>query len=242
MGEATAPPSKVSMLINSKPHTFEVDIGAAVTIMSQTEFQKSMTFPEGVPTPSQDFLGGTVTGQWGGGYQVQYEQQTQVLSLAVVAGSGPNLLGRDWLQHIQLDWREIKAVAHNAVGSLGYLLDKYGDIFNYGVGTIKGFQAKLHVKSDVRPKFFKPRSVPYALRSGLEDELDRLEHEGILEKVTHSEWATPVGAVPKPGHVRLCGDYKVTVNPSLDVDQYPLPKAEDLSRREAVYETRFNAS
>ena len=65
VGEATAPPSKVSMLINSKPHTFEVDIGAAVTIMSQTEFQKSMTFPEGVPTPSQDFLGGTVTGQWG---------------------------------------------------------------------------------------------------------------------------------------------------------------------------------
>ena len=89
-------------------------------------------------------------------------------------------------------------MAHNAVGSLGYLLDKYGDVFNEGVGTIKGFQAKLHVKSDVRPKFFKPRSVPYVLCSGLEDELDRLEHEGILEKVTHSEWATPVVAVPKP--------------------------------------------
>ena len=67
-------------------------------------------------------------------------------------------------------------MAHNAMGSLGYLLDKYGDIFNEGVGTIKGFQAKLHVKSDVNPKFFKPRSIPYALRSGL---VDRLEHEGI---------------------------------------------------------------
>ena len=157
--------------------------------------------------------------------QVQYEQQTQVLSLAVVAGSGPSLLGWDWLQHIQLDWPEIKAVIHNAVGSMGYLLDKYGVIFNEGVGTIKGFQAKLHVKSDVRPKFFKPRSVLYALRSGLEDDLDRMKHEGILEKVTHSEWTTPVVAVPKPdGHVWLCGDYKVTVNPSLDVDQYPLPK------------------
>ena len=71
--------------------------------------------------------------------------------------------------------------------------------------------------------------VPYALRSSIEDELDRLEQEGILEKVTHSEWATPIVAIPKPdGRVRLCGDFKVTVNQFLRVDHYPLPTAQDL--------------
>ena len=71
--------------------------------------------------------------------------------------------------------------------------------------------------------------MPYALRSHIEEELDRLKREGIMEKVTHSEWATPIVAVPKlDGWVRLCGDFKVTVNQSLSVDQYPLPKVDDL--------------
>ena len=64
------------------------------------------------------------------------------------------------------------------------------------------------------------------LRGAIEEELER---EGILVKITHSEWATPVVAVPKPdGQVHLCGDFKVTINQALQVDQYPLPMAQDL--------------
>ena len=63
----------------------------------------------------------------------------------------------------------------------------------------------------------------------IEQELQRLEAEGIIEKVSHSKWAAPVIPVQKGDRkMRLCGDYKMTVNRSLEVDQYPLPKPEDL--------------
>ena len=75
----------------------------------------------------------------------------------------------------------------------------------------------------------KPHSVPYASQDAIEKELERLEKLGVIEKVNHSEWATPIVPVLKPdGSTRICSDYKVTINPQISVDQYPLAKVDDL--------------
>ena len=67
------------------------------------------------------------------------------------------------------------------------------------------------------------------MKAAVERELERLESECVLEKVDFSEWAAPIVAVPKKdGRMRICGDYKVTVDPALDIDQYPLPRSEDV--------------
>ncbi|KAL0821502.1 hypothetical protein ABMA28_004966 [Loxostege sticticalis] len=52
---------------------------------------------------------------------------------------------------------------------------------------------------------------------------------GVIEPVEHSDWATPLVIVHKPdGSLRLCADFKTTLNKVLLVDKYPVPKIEDL--------------
>ena len=71
--------------------------------------------------------------------------------------------------------------------------------------------------------------MPYSLKPAAEAELDRLEKEGVVTEVSHGAWAAPMVVVPKAdGGIRLCGDFKVTVNQVLDVDKYPLPNPQDL--------------
>jgi len=80
-----------------------------------------------------------------------------------------------------------------------------------------------------KPLFHCPRSVLFALKAHVESELDWLEEAGVLEKVSFSGWAAPIVAVPKKdGRVHICGNYKVTINLVLDIEQYPLPRAMDL--------------
>ena len=138
--------------------------------------------------------------------------------------------------HFKLDWKTIGLITlENTKARVDVLLKKYEEVFSSSRGAMKHFSAKLNVnKEDARPIFLKPRSVPFAIREAIEAELKRLEakgiiDEGIIEKVPHSKWAAPIVPVPKgDGKIRICGDYKVTVNQSLQVDQYLLPKPEDL--------------
>ena len=71
--------------------------------------------------------------------------------------------------------------------------------------------------------------MPFAIKETVGKELDRLEADGIIEKIESSDWAAPIVSIPKgDGSIRICGDYKVTINPFLIVDQHPLPKPEEL--------------
>ena len=88
---------------------------------------------------------------------------------------------------------------------------------------------ELHTKPGATPRFHKARKLPYSMKEGVEEELFRLQNAGIISPIQFSEWATPIVPVVKSnGTIRICGDYKATVNPILEVDHYPLPDIDEL--------------
>ena len=64
----------------------------------------------------------------------------------------------------------------------------------------------------------------------VEKELQRLETLEIIKPVKSSKWAAPIVPVLKPDckSFRICGIYKLMANKALRLEQYPLPKVEDL--------------
>ena len=91
---------------------------------------------------------------------------------------------------------------------------------------MKGVQAKLAVKPDSKPR---AQTAPYALCEAIEKDLSWLQQLGVIESVKYSNWAMPIVPVPKPdGSVRICSDFKVTINPVLQIDKHLIPKPEDL--------------
>jgi len=87
----------------------------------------------------------------------------------------------------------------------------------------------VSLKANVVLSFCKPRKLPFALKPVVGDELDHLENQGVIKKVPHFDWATPIVVIRKPwDKVCICGDFKITINPVLKIDVYPILLPDEL--------------
>lgn len=109
------------------------------------------------------------------------------------------------------------------------LKSKFPTVFTDKLGLYKGGTFKLELKDDSQPVFMKPRVLPYAMIDKVEMEIQRLVDDDVIFPVKSSDWATPVVPVIKSnGQMRLCGDFKTTLNKNIKVDKYPIPRISDL--------------
>ena len=229
----------VSLVVNDRLCSFELDTGASSTIIGHHDWCKlgkpslqssklRLTCYSGKPL--------TLLGECN--VNVKLGKELISLSLVVVSGTGPALLGLEWIHALKLDLNRIihgsnsdPCSIHRVLDDkkLSTILDKYKSVLSNELGHCTKVKAHIELQPDATPRFFKPRPLPFAYLSGVKEELDRQVNIGILEKVDTSSWAAPIVPVKKPnGRIRICGDFKVTINPQICIDQHPIPTVDEL--------------
>ena len=90
-------------------------------------------------------------------------------------------------------------------------------------------KVRLQIDESLKPKFHKPRKISFILRDMVKAELECLQQQGIFSLVKHARWAAPIVPVVKQkGTIRVCCDFKTTVNQTSPIETYPVPCIEKL--------------
>lgn len=157
---------------------------------------------------------------------------TQATVTFYVTQKGASLLGLDAIQKLQINIVGSSLTClHTTTNQLELPENTppgFEALFSEGLGFVKDYVHQIKRRPDVTPVIAKLRRLPLALRQQVSDELARLEHEDIIERVDASEWVSPLVVVKKKdGSLRLCVDLREP-NKAIVVDGYPLPHTEEL--------------
>ena len=219
-----------TLKVEGAPIRFIIDTACPVTLISSQLYQRHFKH---LPLRSNDlklcsYSHHRIPVQGVLQVRVLYEDVQFNLPLYVTEGDNASLLGRQWLQAIRLDWCRVFQIQATDT-EMETILSEFQDVFAERQTPMMNFKADIQVKDGVTPLFHKPRPVPFSLKERVGQELDRLQEAGIITRIDSSDWAAPLVVVPKADNsLRLCGDYKVTINQVIKQETYPLPNAEDL--------------
>lgn len=133
-------PLLVTVKANSSDLEMEIDTGASLSIISEATYNSLWTADSKPPLKATNVKLHTYTKeslQVLGSIEIEvvYKEQKRNLPLLIVAGNGPNLMGRNWLMELKLEWQELNLIhqSHN----LQTILDRHRLIFNSELGEAK---------------------------------------------------------------------------------------------------------
>lgn len=193
------------------------DTGASCTIIS-TRIWEQIGKPKldryrGLPLRSYDGTALKIIGTLE--VLVSYKTRYDIVKIKVVKSQkGFGLIGRDMISE------QLHLVSAQSLFSVDQ---------SAKLGTIRNIKASLRIPKGTKPIFCSAREVPLPLQASVEAELASMVEMGVISEVEAggSEWASPMVCARKAdGSLRLCCDYKTTINRFLLNDAYHPPDLE----------------
>ena len=203
VGGARADPIVLDVLLNTVRVPMELDTGATCTLIPRSQYERLWPVTSerpvlGSSSVALNAYGGIplkIAGEIDVAARLENGSEVSSARVVVVDGEGPCLLGRDLIRRLGL----LKSI-HKVTVSADSIRQEFPELFSEGLGCYRGRQFTIEVDPSVTPKFCKARTVPYTLRAKVDQELDRLQKEGIISPVTNSSWAAAVVPVVKPNN------------------------------------------
>lgn len=219
----------------------EVDSGAGVSVLPESIYFKKFNYCK---LNNTSILLKTYNGQiirpiGEINVTITFNNKIKNCTLIVVKNGSRPLLGRNLIRELEVNLCNLSEVSScnlqgNTISSdrhfkLQQILKEYEVLFKPELGTYKFETVDLKIKDKVDPIFRKPGIVPFSFKDKVNVELDKLEDEGIITKVSNNPWGTPLVPVLRANKtLRLCANYKITLNKYLEDVNYPLPRVEEL--------------
>ena len=211
------------LLLDKTTVNFKLDTGAEVTAVTEETFKllrgiKLSKSSKSLHGPARQSL--NVLGQFTGTLSHKEKLSSQIIY--VIRGLKTNLLGLPAIISLGLVCRLNEVTCDSQT-----ILAKFPSLFK-GLGTL-GDAYTIKLKEDAVPySLCTPRNVAIPLREKVRIELNRMEANGIISRVTDpTPWCAGMVVVPKrDSSVRICVDLK-PLNQSVLREVHPIPKVDD---------------
>ncbi|XP_063063818.1 uncharacterized protein K02A2.6-like [Engraulis encrasicolus] len=212
----------VKLRVGSTPVEFKIDTGADVNVICEETYHSLRPkTPLGPADIHLDSPGGELQCIGQIKSTVAYKGRRHPLTAYVVRGrTVSNLLSRPLSVRMNL----VRRVEEAACSSAGHL-QAFGEH-----GTLKTDPVRIQLKENAQPyATHTARRVPIPMLQKVKEELERMEGNGIIERVTQpTDWCAPMVPVLKSsGKARICVDLK-RLNEAVKREQYIMPTTDEI--------------
>ncbi|XP_061715536.1 uncharacterized protein K02A2.6-like [Cydia pomonella] len=228
---------RIDVIINGKHCTMDWDPGSAYSIIS-TSLWRQIGAPTLTKAPKlKAYHNFKLKSEGLTDVTVEVEGKQKIVPVVVMKHADPMLFGLQWSETFGMEFpKPVYSIKNVTPTTLQQLIDRYKPLFDGKLGKVEDYLVNIHIKPGAVPVHLPARPIKFGIKKNIEKEIARLVADNIIHpvdpNVTPVEWATPTVNVVKPnGDIRICGDFRSTLNPVLIKHLHPVPLFDQLRQK-----------
>ncbi|XP_072330208.1 uncharacterized protein [Scyliorhinus torazame] len=195
-----------TLTVNQSQIRFRLDTGASANLIARSDLESLRVKPAILPSACQllDYNGNAIEDSDNCQLEVTHKSRKAILSFEIVGSSKASLLGAQACKLLNLVQR-VHSLSPDDTSAfqdtdfraqLDPIINQHHHVFE-GMGTLP-YTYKILLKQNAMPVVHAPHRVPAPLKDRLKQQLQDLQNQGVISKVTEpTDWVSSMVCVKK---------------------------------------------